>query len=40
MLVSLEQFSKIRLERSIHDVYKDARFNKEVDQETGYKTKI
>ena len=23
----------------IHDVYKDDRFNKEVDQETGYKTK-
>ena len=23
----------------IHDVYKDSRFNKEVDQETGYKTK-
>ena len=24
----------------IHDVYADSRFNKEVDQETGYKTKI
>ena len=23
----------------IHDVYEDSRFNKEVDQETGYKTK-
>ena len=23
----------------IHDVYKDSRFNKDVDQETGYKTK-
>ena len=23
----------------IHDVYQDSRFNKEVDQETGYKTK-
>ena len=23
----------------IHDVYSDRRFNKEVDQETGYKTK-
>ncbi len=28
-----------RVGEIIHDVYKDSRFNKEVDQETGYKTK-